>query len=177
MVNNILIIDTETTGLDPKKGNLIEVGCIFYNVPTKSIIHEMATLIYSLSNEAKHINLISEETLALTSPMISDFIINDIKFLMMKSDAIIAHYARFDKGWLDAYEPLSQTSKQAKWICSKKDIIWGKSGPMKLSDIAEYVGVPYVDAHRSLPDCHILLSCLKKLDNLDEQLNKLCSAT
>jgi DNA polymerase III subunit epsilon len=177
MVNNILIIDTETTGLDPKKGNLIEVGCIFYNIPTKSIIYEMATLIHSLSNEAKHINLISEESLIHASPFMSDLIIENIERLMSRSDAVIAHYARFDKNWLDAYGPLSRSSQQAKWICSKKDIIWGKSGQMKLSDIAEYMGVPYVDAHRSLPDCHILLSCLKKLDNLDEQLNKLCSAT
>lgn len=173
MIKNLLIIDVETTGLDPKKGNLIEVGCIFYNIPTKSIIHEMATLLYSERNEAQHVNLISVESLAESSPWMSVPMIENIGKLMQRSDAIIAHYARFDKGWLDAYEPLSEYSQKAKWICSKKDIRWGKSGPMKLSDIAEYMGVPYLDAHRSLPDCHILLSCLKKLENLEEQLNKL----
>ncbi len=170
---NILIIDTETTGLDTKSNKLIEIAAVLYNTTSKSILHACSTLIPSDSNEAFHINNISVEALQQTSVTNTNFGINMIKQLMIEADLFVAHYAVFDRKWLESYEPIQYTMRAKKWLCTKKDIKWPSTENLKLQSIAKRMDVSYKNAHRALGDCFILLECLQKLDNLDDQLNKL----
>ena len=41
-IENILILDTETTGLDENKDEIIEVGCILFNVNSKSVLSQVS---------------------------------------------------------------------------------------------------------------------------------------
>ena len=44
LIENILILDTETTGLDENKDEIIEVGCILFNVNSKSVLSQVSFL-------------------------------------------------------------------------------------------------------------------------------------
>ena len=172
MIENICIIDTETTGLSPKDSKMIEIGAIYYNIPTQSILYEAASLFYADSNPVESINHISCDTLSKVKQTMSDKALQLVGNLMYSADCIIAHNARFDKGFIEANDYLSGISKQLKWVCSKEDINWRKGYGLKLQDIAHHYKVEYVAAHRAMADCHILLKCLKELPDLSEQLNK-----
>lgn len=173
MIENIAIIDTETTGLDAKKNLIIEIGLIVLNVKTNSIMQMASTLIKADRNEAEYINCIPVNALQAVNQQNEIFTINTIDTLIKNSDAIVAHNAKFDKSFLKLYPPLSLTIQEKLWICSKENIHWGKLGSLKLKDIAEYMGVPVFNAHRALGDCIMLANCLQKLDTLDIQLKRI----
>jgi len=172
-VKNILLIDVETTGLDHKKGKLLEIGAIFYDIDTKSILHSMSTMIFSDNNAAEHINNISISSLMSVNVTNTYYAINYLKQLIIDADVLVAHNAQFDRNWLESYLPLSDIIKSKKWLCTKKDIKWPHTFNLKLETIAKSFNIDYSGAHRALGDCKILLQCLQKLDNLDEQLQKL----
>ena len=44
-INSVLILDTETSGLDESKDELVEVGCILFNVPTKAVLSQLSFLL------------------------------------------------------------------------------------------------------------------------------------
>ena len=44
-LNSVLILDTETTGLDENNDEVIEIGCILFNVPFKSVLSQLSFLL------------------------------------------------------------------------------------------------------------------------------------
>ena len=54
----LLILDTETTGLEPETDQCIEVGSILFHVESRSILAQNSFLIPSSSNSAEAINKI-----------------------------------------------------------------------------------------------------------------------
>ena len=169
-MQNLLILDTETTGIDPKKGKLIEVAGIFFNVPSKSIIQQVSTLLYAEENAAQHINNITVESLHAVNQDLFRLTNDILSVMMAKCDAVIAHNANFDRRWIEYHSEQKLISQQKKWLCSKEDIQWSPSRSLKLVDIAEAMGVPVVSAHRALSDCQMLAACLAKLPDLQVQL-------
>ena len=41
-IESVLILDTETTGLDENNDEVIEIGCILFNVPFKSVLSNLS---------------------------------------------------------------------------------------------------------------------------------------
>jgi DNA polymerase-3 subunit epsilon len=169
MIENILILDTETTGLDPNKGaKVIEIGAILYNVKNKVAVQTLSTFLRCETNEAQHINHIEP---AWTQARKEE--LGAIKFLGLmarQASFIVAHYAQFDKKFMDTI-PTDSHFEQMKWVCTKKDFKW----PMplihfRLEDICKALSVPYVDAHRALIDCSFLASCFSKVIDLEQRL-------
>jgi DNA polymerase-3 subunit epsilon len=171
LIKNILIIDTETTSLKPSDGKLIEVAAILYNLPTKSILNEVCTLLPAETNPVEHINHISVASLDEAKGVAVGFCMAAIGALMVKADALIAHYVKFDRPWIEAQTIFTEHSKDKLWICTKEHIDWRKGKGLKLSDIAEHFKISYEGAHRAMADCHILLKCLQRLPDLQEQLD------
>ncbi len=98
-IENILILDTETTGLDENKDEIIEVGCILFNVKSKSVLSQVSFLFPVNSNEAEHVNGIPAEVTNIKQPWEDG--LNFFLKLVDCSDLIVAHNVEFDKNGLE----------------------------------------------------------------------------
>lgn len=173
-MKNILIIDTETTGLDTENGQVLEIAAIFYNIETRCIISQVSTLLYAEENPAFAINKIKVEACKETVPQIQIDALSLVKQMMMDCDALVAHNAAFDKKWIETIALLQPISRIKKWICTKNDVTWPvrKGTPLNLIQICVDLAVPIVDAHRALSDCTLLVGALNKIDDLQAFLDE-----
>lgn len=169
MINKVGIIDTETSGLNHKKGNLLEIGLIIYDFQSKSILHQISTLLFAVSNEAEKINNISVNSLKNIISECEFTLTDSLVKLINSCDLLIAHNASFDKNWLVTHNKFENIFNK-KWVCSKNDIKWRGIGSLSLKNISQKMGIINNSAHRALGDCQTLLSCLLKLDNFEEQI-------
>ena len=54
-IEKILILDTETTGLDENKDEVIEIGCILFDVSFKCVLSQVSFLFPVNNNEAEYV--------------------------------------------------------------------------------------------------------------------------
>ncbi len=166
---NILILDTETTGLDNKKDDCLEVGSILFNVKNRSVLAQQSFLLPVEINNAEKINNIPAEITRLPQPLSEA--IKYFESLVRVSDVIVAHNAEFDMKWFGLNE-LPQIEKQ--WICSMDDITWPVDRQLKtrpsVRDLALAYGVPVWNAHRALTDCIYLAEVFKRCSELEKML-------
>jgi DNA polymerase-3 subunit epsilon len=146
-MKTLAIIDSETTGIDPAKDNVIEIGCVLYSIEHRSVISTWSDLVQHTSNEAEAINKIPPATLPLGLPFITAMEI--LHSFVARADAIVAHRAEFDSAFLPGLKK--------PWVCSKFDVEWPQS---KVGDSLVFVAlahdVPVTGAHRALTDCLLL---------------------
>jgi len=96
-IEKILILDTETTGLDENKDEVIEIGCILFDVSFKCVLSQVSFLFPVNNNEAEYVNGISAEVTNITQPWEDG--LNFFLKLVDCSDLIVAHNVEFDKKW------------------------------------------------------------------------------
>ncbi len=168
---NILIVDTETTGLDNENDDCLEVGSILFNVKSRSVLAQQSFLLPVESNNAEKINNIPAEITRLPQPLFEA--IKYFESLVQVSDAIVAHNAEFDMKWF-GLNKLPQIEKQ--WICSMDDITWPADRQLKtrpsVRDLALAYGVPVWNAHRALTDCIYLAEVFKRCSELEKLLTR-----
>src|SRR4051812_37248181 len=97
-----IILDTETTGLDPLRGDrLVEIGCveIFNRMPTGQTYHCHINPERDMPAEAFAVHGLSTEFLA-TKPLFSEVVDQFLEFI---ADApLVIHNAAFDIGFINA---------------------------------------------------------------------------
>ncbi|RAI44065.1 DNA polymerase III subunit epsilon [Rhodoplanes roseus] len=102
MTTREIVFDTETTGLDPYKGDrLVEIGCIelLNRIPSGNTFHKYINPQRDMPAEAFAVHGLSAEFLA-DKPLFSEIAEELVAFL---GDApLIAHNASFDLGFLNA---------------------------------------------------------------------------
>ena len=169
--NTILILDTETSGLDEHKNEIIEVGCILFHLASKSVLSQLSFLLPVNENEAQFVNGIDPVITKISQPWEES--INLFMKLVESSDLIIAHNAEFDKKWFGKGR-LPKINK--KWVCSLEDINWSFKKSLKMrpsvTDLALSFDIPVWKLHRALSDCFYLSEVFKKCVNLEEMLIK-----
>lgn len=171
MIENILILDTETTGLDPSKGSqLIEVGALLYNIKHKQVIQTLSTLLRCEENPVQNINHIDPMWTKVPKEELAA--IKFLGFMSRQASFIVAHNAKFDKKFMDTID-VDNVFHEKKWLCTKDDFKWPViTFRNRLQDICEALGVPYVNAHRSLADCNLLVQCFDKVSDLERRFNE-----
>ena len=145
----ILILDTETGGLDPAAHPCVEVACILYDLERAEALASYASLIRSATNDAEHVNRIPIALLADAPEAAEVWPI--VEALAARADVVVAHRADFDRGFV------SEALKRAAWACSKFWIEWprGRLGD-DLVHLALAHGVGVMHAHRAMTDCDTL---------------------
>ena len=97
-----IVLDTETTGLDPQSGDrVVEIGCVEINnhMPTGKFFHEYINPEREMPASAFAIHGLSTEFLA-NKPKFSDIYGSFVEFI--SDSPLIIHKADFDLRFLDA---------------------------------------------------------------------------
>jgi DNA polymerase-3 subunit epsilon len=97
-----IVLDTETTGLDPASGHrIVEIGCVelFNAIPTGEIFHTYINPGRDMPEEAFRVHGLSAEFLA-AKPAFAEIATGFLKFA--EGAKLIAHNAEFDLRFLNA---------------------------------------------------------------------------
>jgi DNA polymerase III subunit epsilon len=170
-LETILLLDTETTGLDPAKDAAIEVAAAVYHLPSASVLESYASLIplpVGMVNEAEAINRIPNAALAAYSfpGAKADLAWNRVAELATMSGAFVAHNAAFDRGFVPPF------GVNIPWICTKNDLVWPmQTAPgMSLVNLALAHGLGVATAHRAATDVDLLARLLTRCAELGHDL-------
>ena len=165
----LLILDTETTGLEPASAQCIEVGAVLFQVPQRAVLAQVSFLLPAQANPAEAINGIPAAVTRLAQPWRAG--LQHFEALVAAADAVLAHNAGFDAQWFGR-DPLPAINKP--WICSMEDIRWPAErqlrGTPSVRDLALAYGVPVWAAHRALTDCIYLVQVLERCGDLEALL-------
>jgi len=157
----VLILDTETTGLDQSKEKIIELAMLRLDVDTAT--GQPLGLLQVFDELEDPGRAIPKEVVALTGLTDADVQgkrLDEARIAAMLEgvDVVIAHNAGFDRPFCEARIP---QFRELAWACSFADIDWKAQGrsSSKLEALALELGWFY-DAHRAEMDCHALLAVL-----------------
>lgn len=160
-ITRVVVLDTETTGLDQNTERVIELALLRVDIDNASGLPVGPVQVYDgLEDPGKPI---PPEVVALTGIRDADvkgqcLDTARVAELMDGVDIVIAHNAGFDRPFVEKRLALFA---QHDWACSFADIDWKAQGrsSAKLESLAQANGWFY-DAHRAEMDCHALLAVL-----------------
>ena len=168
MTQTLLIIDTETTGIDPTQDTVIEIGAILYSVSCQTPLSHLSFLLYATQNAAEPINRIPPTALMALPQGLQDKSLSLLQELALAADYVVAHNAEFDSQWFDDQQlPILRGPGQQPlpWLCSMADMTWPKQTCPGESLIALALnhGIGVSSAHRALTDCQLLAELFNRL--------------
>lgn len=97
-----IVLDTETTGLDPNSGHrIVEIGCVelINHIPSGKVFHHYLNPERDMPAEAEKIHGISAAFLA-DKPLFADVASDFLEFIA--EDPLVIHNAGFDMAFLNA---------------------------------------------------------------------------
>ena len=157
----VIVLDTETTGLDSKSEKVIELAMLSVLVDSATGLPVGPVTVYeSFEDPGRPIPPQITEITGIDDSMVQGQRIDDaaVNALVQAADLVVAHNAGFDRPFVEARFPVFAGKA---WGCSFQGIDWKKegSGSAKLEFLASERGWFY-DAHRAQVDCHALLQVL-----------------
>lgn len=152
--NDFVVLDVETTGLDPALGHeIIEIGA--QKLKDRAVVGEFEALVKPsrpVPSDSQAVHGITAEELANQGRTPGEVLPRLVDFIGLS--IIIAHNAPFDVGFVNAHlDRLGLPRLQNKTIdtveIAKRYLILAS---YKLSNVAAYLQVPQPSAHRALVD-------------------------
>ena len=164
-MNRLLIVDCETTGLDPATDRLIEVGAVLFDVGDRAVLSQVSTLLPVRENPVERINRIAARTAQGTPAAVIEQAKELVRTLAVHADAYVAHNVAFDSKWLPELG-------DKRWICTMEDVRWprARKGHPSVVSLALDYGVPVWAAHRALTDCTYLTQVMEREPALETLL-------
>jgi len=163
----LLIVDTETTGLDPQLDHCLEVGVILFDVSSRQVLAQQSFLLPVESNAAEAINRIPASATNLPQPWRPA--LGYLQSLLDAADVLVAHNAAFDRQWFGRGH-LPATDK--RWLCSMEDMRWPPERQLRsrpsVRDLALAYEIPVWAAHRALTDCIYLAEVFRRCEDLEQ---------
>ena len=155
---SVCFMDTETTGTDKENDKIIEIALKRLLVDLSAYeIHDICEEYQSFNDPdeplEKKINIIT----GITDEMVDGHTIDmkKVDAILSGSDIVVAHNAKFDRGFLDK---ISNVSKDSVWACTLDDIDWISRGFSNRKQVllCHWHGF-YFDAHRAMNDVDALI--------------------
>ena len=168
---SLLILDTETTGLEPESHACLEVGAILFDVASRSVLAQQSFLLPVEANAAEAINRIPAAVTRRPQPWSEGLVW--FQHLVETADVLVAHNAAFDRQWFGRG---ALPAVDRPWLCSMDDIRWPSERQLRsrpsVRDLALAYGVPVWAAHRALTDCIYLAEVFARCDDLELLLQR-----
>src|SRR5690625_2823107 len=171
-LNKFVIIDLETTGNSPNKGDrIIEIGLVIYE--NGEIVDKYSQLI----NPERHISRFISYLTGITNEMVSDQpVFSEVAQQVRQyfdNGYFVAHNVPFDLGFLN-YElkqaGLPQVTQPVIDTVELSRILFPQAPSFKLGHLSDWLKIQHAEPHRALSDAYVttkLLShLLTKLSNL-----------
>jgi DNA polymerase-3 subunit epsilon len=161
----LLILDVETSSLEPETGHLVEVGLVRWSVEHRTILSAASWVVAAPDNPAAAINGIPPA--ALAEGAAPAHVMATTKRWAESCDVIAAH-SDFDRKWFpDLGRP---------WIDTAWDIDYPRAASCsgrRVVDLCLGHGLAVLDNHRALPDCLLLARLLERCGELGADVEQL----
>lgn len=155
-----IILDLETTGLDPKTDEIIEIGMVPFDYDVGGQIVSVGAPFSRLRQPSKPIPPEITKVTGITDAMVEGQVIDaaEVEAFIGEAALIIAHNAAFDRRFAERFCP-GFVAKP--WACSLSQIDWKGAGHEsgKLAFLAVAYGF-FHDGHRAHHDCLATLEIL-----------------
>ena len=157
-----VILDTETTGLDHRTNEIIEIGVITFTFDDNGTIGDVTGIYGGLRQPGIAIPEEITRLTGITDEMVAGQAIDmdRLTSLIVHADLIIAHNAGFDRPFCEDFSPIF---RDKAWACSVSEIDWRARGfeGNKLGYLIGQSGY-FHDGHRAVDDCFALLEVLEQ---------------
>ena len=157
----ILVLDTETTGLDWRAEKIIELAMLAVDIDLQTGLPVGPVEVYEgFEDPGRPIPPEITKLTGITNQDVKGHQLDEatIKDMVERADLIVAHNAGFDRPFV---ENRLEVFEHKAWACSFAGIDWKAQGlgSAKLEFLCSELGWFY-DAHRAQVDCHALLRVL-----------------
>jgi len=175
----LIILDTETTGINPKEGHrIVEIGCVemINRQLTGRSYHVYINPLFEMEQEVINIHGISNEFLR-DKPLFSDVVTEFIAFI--RGAELVIHNAKFDIGFIDhEFKLLNKGLANTEEFCTVTDTLKISKdefgSPKTLNFLAKHYRVDkLVDRtyHGALIDAQLLAFVYVEMTRRQEALN------
>lgn len=159
-----IAFDTETTGLDPVSGRIVEIGAVKFD--QRGVIARYNVLInpeMPMPEEAGKVNGITDEMLK-DKPLIADVFPDFFDFI--GTGVLVAHNAPFDINYVNAElkraGKFPLTNKAVDTRIFAKEVFPGLSS-YALQDLAVQFGITALEAHRAEDDARVCMELFEQI--------------
>ena len=162
-VSQAVVLDTETTGLDPAADKIIELAMVKFEYSRATgEVGRVLGIYDGLEDPGVSIPPESTAVHGITDEMVRGQRLDEsaIEALLGGVGVVIAHNAGFDRPFVEARLP---GFASLAWGCSLREVPWESVGigSAKLEYLAYRYGF-FFDAHRAEIDCRALLEVLRR---------------
>jgi DNA polymerase-3 subunit epsilon len=155
-----VLLDVETTGLDQRTDEVIELGMVKFDYLANGRIAGVRDVFTSFNEPSAPISQEITELTGITDEIVAGHRIDESAVSDFISEAVIviAHNAGFDRKFAERYWPVFEAKA---WACSATEVEWRKHGfeGSRLGYLLNGAGF-FHHAHRAIDDCHALLEIL-----------------
>jgi DNA polymerase-3 subunit epsilon len=157
-----LFVDTETTGLDHARDEIIELAMVPFTYGMDGEVYKIGTAFEQLRQPSKPIPQEITALTGITNAMVEGHSIEPDEIMAFAAPAalVVAHNAAFDRRFLERYCEVFTTKP---WACSMTEIDWAAEGyeGTKLTYLAASAGFFY-ERHRATHDCLAAIELLAR---------------
>jgi len=148
-----LVVDVETTGLDPRRDEIIELAMTPFTYGLDGVVFSVDESFQGLRQPSEPITQEITAITGITNEMMAGQVIDSAEVAKFAAPVslVIAHNAAFDRRFLERFSDVFSTKP---WACSLSQIDWAAEGyeGTKLAYLAQAAGFFY-DRHRAMHDC------------------------
>ncbi|MCS3763047.1 3'-5' exonuclease [Bradyrhizobium centrosematis] len=155
-----ILLDTETTGLDHARDEIIELGMVKFDYSADGRIICVRDTFSAFKEPSAPISAEVTALTGITDEMVAGHKFDDAAVAAFVENGVItiAHNSGFDRKFVERYWPVFE---HKAWGCSMSEIDWRRHGfaGSQLGYLLNGAGY-FHQAHPAVDDCHALLEIL-----------------